>query len=73
MVRLLSLMLVEMGPTCFDVRFFVGWFFVVPPLLPSILHTSVVLQTIEDPNHDVSLARRELRNLWEVMDVVLSL
>ena len=66
-------MLVAMGPTYFGVRFFVGWFFVALPLLLSILRTSVVLQTIGDPNHDVSLARRELRNRWEVMGVVLSL
>ena len=55
-------MLVVMGLTYFDVMFFVGWFFVALPLLLLILRTSVVLRTIGDPNHDVSLARRGLRN-----------
>ena len=66
-------MLVAMDPTCFGVRFFVGWSFVALPLLLSILRTSVVLQTIGDPNYDAFLARRELRNRWEVIGVVLSL
>ena len=55
-------MLVAMGPTCLHVMFFVGLFVVSLPLLLSILRTAVVLRTIGDPNHDVSLVRRELRN-----------
>ena len=57
-----SLMLVGMGPTCFGVRFFVGLFVVALLLLPLLLRTSAVLQTIGDPNHDASLVRRGLRN-----------
>ena len=63
-------MLVEMGPTYFGVRFFVGLFFVVLPPLLLILRTSVALQTIGDPNHDVFLVRKELRNRREVIGVV---
>ena len=55
-------MLVVMGPTCLRVMSFVGLFFAFLPLLLLILCTSVVLRTIGDPNHDVSLARRGLRN-----------
>ena len=63
-------MLVEMGPTCFGVRFFVGWSVVALPLLLFLLRTSAALQTIGDPNHDVFLARRGLRSLREETGVV---
>ena len=66
-------MLVEMGPTYFGVRFFVGQSFVVLPLLLWLLRTSVALQMIIDPNPDVSLACREPRNRQEGIGVVLSL
>ena len=68
-----TLMLVVLGPTYFGVRFFVELFFVALLLLPLLLRTSVVLQMIGDPNHDVSLARRELRNLWGVIVFVRAL
>ena len=61
---LLSLMLVEMGPTCFGVRFFVELFVVALLLLLWFLRISAALRTIGDPNLDVFLARRELRNQW---------
>ena len=70
MVRLLTLMLAVIDPTYFGVRFFVGWFFVALPPLLSILHTSVALQMIGDPNHDVFLVRKELRNRREVISGV---
>ena len=57
-----SLRLVEMGPTCFGVRFFVGFFVVALLLLPLLLHISAVLRRIVDPSHDVFLVRKELRN-----------
>ena len=62
LLSLLSLMLVVMDSTCSYVMFFVGLFVVSLLLLFLILHTAVVLRTIGDPNHDVSLARRGLRN-----------
>ena len=70
---LLSLRLVEMGPTCFDVRFFVGLCVVALLLLLSLLRTSVVLRTIRDPSHDVFLVRKELRSLLEEIVVVHAL
>ena len=60
--RPLSLMLVEMGPTCWCVMSFVGLSVVALPPLLLILHTAAVLRMIRDPNHDVSLVRRGLRN-----------
>ena len=66
-------MLVGMDPTYLCVIFFVGLSFVVPPRLTSILRTFAALRTIEDPSHGVSRFRRELRNLWEVTDVVRAL
>ena len=66
-------MLVVMDPTCFGVRFFVGWSFVALPLLLWLQRTSAVLRMIEDPNRDVFLVRKELRNRWEVIDVVHAL
>ena len=42
---------------------FVGFFVVAPPQLLLILRTAAALRTITGPNHDVSLARRGLRNL----------
>ena len=71
-VLILTLMLVDLGPPYFGVRFFVGWFVNSPPLLLLILRTSVVLRTIGDPNHDVFLVRRELCNLL-VIGVVCAL
>ena len=56
-------MLVVMGPTCLYAMFFVGLFVVSLPLLLWILRTAAALRTIGDPNHDVFLARRGLRNL----------
>ena len=70
---LLSLRLVEMGPTCFGVRFFVRLCVVALLLLLLLLHTSVDLRTIRDPNCDVSLARRGLRNLRGEIGVVHAL
>ena len=55
-------MLVEMGPTCFGVRFFVGCFVVALLLLLLLLRTAVVLQKKGDPSRGVFLARRELCN-----------
>ena len=66
-------MLVGMGPTYLCVMSFVGLSFVSPPLLALILRTSAVLRMIGDPNHDVSLARRELRNRLVVTVVALAL
>ena len=66
-------MLVEMGPTCFDVRFFVGLSVVVLPLLLLLLHTSAALRTRGDPNRGVFLARKGLRNPPEEIDVVHAL
>ena len=63
-------MLVVRGPTYWCVILFVGLSFVAPPLLPLILRTAAVLQTIRDPNHDVFLVRRELHNRWEVTDIM---
>ena len=65
-------MLVVRGPTCWYVMFSVGLLFVAPPL-SLILRISAVLRMITDPNHDVSRFRRELRNQWEVTDVVRAL
>ena len=70
---LLSLRLVEMGPTCFGVRFFVGSCVFALLLLLSLLRTSVVLRTIGDPNRGVFLARRELRSLRGEIGVVHAL
>ena len=67
------LTLVVRGPTCWCVISFVGLSFVAPLLLPLLLRTSAALQTIGDPNLDVSLARRGLRNLRVEMGVMLSL
>ena len=65
-------MLVETGPPCFGVRFFVGRSVVALPLLLLLLRTSAALQMIGDPNHDVSLVRRGLRNQREGIGVMLS-
>ena len=58
-----------MGPTCFDVRFFVGFSVFDLPLLPLLLRTSVVLRTKEDPSHGVFLVRKELRSRLGVSGV----
>ena len=67
-----TLMLVGMGPTYLCVMFFVGLSFVSPPPLALILRTVAVLQTIEDPSHDVFLVRIRLRSLLAT-DVVHAL
>ena len=66
-------MLVEMGPTCFDVRFFVGLSVVVLLLLLLLLRTSAVLRTRGDPNRGVSLAHKGLRNPLGEIGVVHAL
>ena len=66
-------MLVGMGPTCFGVRVFVGRSFAVLPPLLFLLRISAALQMIRDPNLCAFLVRKELRNQWEVIGVVLSL
>ena len=59
-----------MGPTYFDVRFFVGFFVIDLPLLPLLLRTSVVPRMKGDPSHGVFLVRKELRNrLGEIVVV----
>ena len=68
-----SLRLVEMDPTCFGVRFFVGLCVIALLLLLLLLRTSDVLRTIGDPSRGVSLARRGLRNLREGIGVVHAL
>ena len=68
-----SLRLVEMGPTCFGVRFFVELSVVDLLLLLLLRCTSVVLQTKGDPSHNVFLVRKELRNQWEGIVVVRAL
>ena len=67
------LTLVVRDPTCWCVMFFVGLFFVFLPPLVLSPRTAAVLRTIEDPNHDVFLVRKELRNQLEEIGVVLSL
>ena len=68
-----TLMLVGIDPPYLYGMSFVGLSFVSPPLLALILRTFVVLRTIEDPSHDVSLVRIRLRNRWEVTGVVRAL
>ena len=73
MVPFPTLKLVGMDLTCFGARFFVGRFVVALLLLFLTPRTSAALRTIVDPNLDVSLVRRGLRNRWEVIDVVRAL
>ena len=54
-----------MGPTCFDVRFFVELPVVVLLLLLFVLHISAVLRMKGDPSPDVFLVCKELRSRWE--------
>ena len=70
---LLILRLVEMGPTYFGVRFFVGLFVVALLLLLLLLRTAVVLRRIIDPSHGESLVRRGLRNPLGEIGVVRTL
>ena len=69
-VLLPNLMLVEMGLTCFGVRFFVGLYVIALLLLLLPLRISAVLQTIGDPSHDVFLVRREPHSQLEEIGVV---